>query len=99
MPCFINRFVNSFVLPSSSDISRVRCITLACYVMKELEHYATQDGLTREQWFENVRPVPWANLPPYLWAMINDKFYDVFPPYLVLSFYSHNFCSCLIGTT
>jgi hypothetical protein len=64
----------------------VRCITLACYVMKELESYATQDGLAREQWFENVKPVPWANLPPHLWAMFNDKFYAVFPPYLVLSF-------------
>jgi hypothetical protein len=71
------------VFPSSSDLSRVRCITLACYVMKDLEHYATQGGLTREQWFENVKPVPWANLPPHLWAMFNDKFYAVFPPDVV----------------
>src|SRR5260221_8721139 len=31
---------------SSSDISHARCITLACYVMRGVEPYATQEGLT-----------------------------------------------------
>jgi hypothetical protein len=53
--------------------------------MRELEPYATQGGLTREQWFENAKPVPWANLPPNLWALINDKITVVFPPYVVWS--------------
>ncbi|KAH9998843.1 hypothetical protein BJV74DRAFT_189022 [Russula compacta] len=65
------------------DISRARCITLACYSMKELEPYATQEGLAREKWFENVKPIPWANLPRNLWALINDRITVVFPPYLV----------------
>jgi hypothetical protein len=52
--------------------------------MQDLEHYASQDGLAREKWFENVRPIPWAKLPRYLWALVNDKFTEVFPPYLVL---------------
>ncbi|KAI0277277.1 hypothetical protein BGY98DRAFT_630546 [Russula aff. rugulosa BPL654] len=50
--------------------------------MQELDHYATQDGLRREQWFENVKPVPWANLPRNLMALINDEFSAVFPPCL-----------------
>jgi hypothetical protein len=54
--------------------------------MQELDHYATQDGLRREQWFENVKPVPWANLPRNLMALINDEFSAVFPPCLVQSF-------------
>lgn len=73
-----------FVIQFSSDISRVRCITLACYSMRELEPYATQEGLTREQWFENVKPVPWANLPPHIWGLINDNIIAGFPPYVVL---------------
>ncbi|KAF8501541.1 hypothetical protein F5888DRAFT_1240483 [Russula emetica] len=68
------------------DISQARCITLACYLMLELDPYATQDGLLREQWFENVKPVPWANLPRNLWALINDEVLAIFPPYLVQSF-------------
>jgi len=64
-----------------SDMSRVRCISLACYVMRELEPYATQEGLSREQWFENVKPVPWANLPPHIWGLINDSIIAGFPPY------------------
>ncbi|KAI0279540.1 hypothetical protein BC826DRAFT_1080339, partial [Russula brevipes] len=67
-----------------SDVSQVRCVTLACYSMQDLEPYASQDGLAREKWFENVRPIPWAKLPRYLWASVNDKFTEVFPPYLVL---------------
>ena len=51
--------------------------------MKELEPYATQEGLAREKWFENVKPIPWANLPRNLWALINDRVTVVFPPYLV----------------
>lgn len=76
----------NFVLPSSLDISQARCITLACYLMQELDHYATQDGLRREQWFENVKPVPWGNLPRNLTALINDEFSAGFPPCLVQSF-------------
>lgn len=53
--------------------------------MQELDPYATQDGLLREQWFENVKPVPWANLPRNLWALINDNILVMFPPYLVQS--------------
>ena len=54
--------------------------------MQELDHYATQDGLLREQWFENVKPVPWANLPRNLWALINNEVLAVFPPYSVQPF-------------
>ncbi len=54
--------------------------------MQELDPYATQDGLLREQWFENLKPVPWANLPPKLWALINDEVLAMFPPYSVQSF-------------
>ena len=54
--------------------------------MKELDPYATQNGLLREQWFENVKPVPWANLPRTLWSLINDEVTAMFPPYLVQSF-------------
>jgi hypothetical protein len=53
--------------------------------MQELDPYATQDGLPREQWFENVKPVPWTNLPRNLWAMINDEVSATFPPYSVQS--------------
>lgn len=60
-------------------------MTLACYSMQELVPYASQDGLARERWFENVRPVPWAKLPPNLWAVINDDVAAVFPPYVVRS--------------
>jgi hypothetical protein len=55
--------------------------------MQELDPYATQDGLLREQWFENVKPVPWANLPRNLWALINDNVLAMFPPYSVQSFF------------
>jgi len=55
--------------------------------MQELDPYATQDGLHREQWFENVKPVPWANLPRNLWALINDEVSAMFPPYLVQSLF------------
>lgn len=75
----------NFVLPSSFDISQARCITLACYLMQDLDPYATQDGLLRDQWFENVKPVPWANLPRNLWALINDEVTAMFPPYSVQS--------------
>lgn len=75
-----------FALRFSSDVSKVRCITLACYSKKELDPFASQDGLAREQWFENVKPVPWANLPRNLWALINDEFTAVFPPFMVPSF-------------
>lgn len=64
-----------------SEISQARCITLACYLMQELDLYATQDGLLREQWFENVKPIPWVNLPRNLWALINDDASAMFPPY------------------
>jgi hypothetical protein len=57
--------------------------------MQELDLYATQDGLLREQWFENVKPVPWANLPRSLWALINGEVTTVFPPYLVRSLFPH----------
>ena len=53
--------------------------------MQELDPYARQDGMARERWFENVKPVPWENLPRNLWAVINDEVTAVFPPYLVLS--------------
>ena len=76
-------------------MSRVRCISLACYVMKELEPYGTQEGLSREQWFENVKPVPWANLPPHIWGLINDNIMAGFPPYEVLCPISFT-CSSLI---
>ncbi|SRR5216684_5526115 len=79
----------NFVPLSSLDISQARCITLACYLMQELDLYATQDGLLREQWFENVKPVPWANLPRSLWALINGEVTTVFPPYLVRSLSPH----------
>jgi hypothetical protein len=41
--------------------------------------------MAREQWFENTKPVPWAKLPRYLWALINDESAVIFPPYVVLS--------------
>src|SRR5712671_1804899 len=75
-------FVQS-LLSSSLDISRAKCVTLACYSMQELDSYANQGSLAREQWFENVKPVPWAKVPHHLWAIINDRFTVVFPPYLV----------------
>ncbi|KAI0303655.1 hypothetical protein B0F90DRAFT_1308448 [Multifurca ochricompacta] len=65
-----------------SDISRARCITLACYSIQDLAPYATQDGITREQWFENTKPVPWAMLPRSLWVVINNEATVVFPPYV-----------------
>jgi hypothetical protein len=63
--------------------------------MQDLEPYASQDGLAREKWFENVRPIPWAKLPRYLWALVNDKFTEVFPPYLVLFCLSLHACRWL----
>jgi hypothetical protein len=54
--------------------------------MQELDPYATQDGLLREKWFENVKPVPWAKLPRNLWALVNDEVSAMFPPYSVQSF-------------
>jgi hypothetical protein len=81
-----NRFILNPVLPSSLDITPARCITLACYLMQELDPYAMQDGLLREKWFENVKPVSWTNLPPNLWALINDEVSAVFPPYSVQFF-------------
>jgi len=54
--------------------------------MQELDAYATQEGLLHEQCFENVKPVPWANLPRNLWALINDEVAATFPPYSVQSF-------------
>jgi hypothetical protein len=76
--------LNSCFQPSL-DISQARCITLACYLKEELDPYATQERLTREQWFENVKPVSWANLPHYVWGVINDKITAEVPPYMVLS--------------
>ncbi|KAI0255054.1 hypothetical protein BJV78DRAFT_1279662 [Lactifluus subvellereus] len=64
------------------DISQARCITLACYSTQDLEPYASQAVMTREQWFENTKPVPWAKLPRSLWALINDEVAVVFPPYM-----------------
>ncbi|KAH9953886.1 hypothetical protein BC827DRAFT_1245787 [Russula dissimulans] len=64
------------------DISQAKCVTLACYSMQELDPYANQGSLAREQWFENVKPVPWAKVPHHLWAIVNDKFTVVFPPYM-----------------
>jgi hypothetical protein len=57
--------------------------------MQELDFYARQDGLARERWFENVKPVPWAKLPRHLWAVINDEVIAVFPPYMVSSLPLH----------
>ena len=53
--------------------------------MQELDPYAIQDDLAREQWFENVKPVPWENLPRNLWALVNDEVPVRFPPYMVPS--------------
>ena len=74
------------VRQSSLDISQARCISLACYSTQDLEPYANQAAMTREQWFENTKPIPWAKLPRSLWALINDEFAVVFPPYMVLPF-------------
>ena len=88
-----NRLLLNFVLQSSLDISQARCITLACYLTQELNHYVAQDGLLREQWFENIKPVPWANLPRNLWALINNDVSAMFPPYSVQSFLPAHTCS------
>ncbi|KAH8982995.1 hypothetical protein EDB86DRAFT_2834154 [Lactarius hatsudake] len=58
------------------------CISLACYSIQDLEPHANQQqGPSREHWFENVRPVPYKEIPRVLWFIINDEFTILFPPY------------------
>jgi hypothetical protein len=63
------------------DISHARCISLACYAVQDLEPYTNQQGGKRENWFENVRPVPWPKMPRHLWFLVNDEFTILYPPY------------------
>ncbi|KAH8990355.1 hypothetical protein EDB92DRAFT_791675 [Lactarius akahatsu] len=63
------------------DISRAKCISLACYSVQDLEPHANQQDVSREHWFENVRPVPWPKLPRHLWFLVNDEFTILYPPY------------------
>jgi hypothetical protein len=63
------------------DISHARCISLACYSVQDLEPYTNQKGGKRENWFENVRPVPWPKMPRHLWFLVNDEFTILYPPY------------------
>lgn len=63
------------------DISRAKCISLACYSVQDLEPHANQQDVSREHWFENVRPVPWTKLPRHLWFLVNDEFTILYPPY------------------
>ena len=80
--------------PSSLDISQARSISLACYSVQDLEPYTTQqDGSRRENWFENVRPVPWPKMPRHLWFLVNDEYTILYPPYEVNIFFAFSFCS------
>jgi hypothetical protein len=63
------------------DISHAKCISLACYAVQDLEPYTNQQGGKRENWFENVRPVPWPKMPRHLWFLVNDEFTILYPPY------------------
>ncbi|KAH9168874.1 hypothetical protein EDB89DRAFT_1989986 [Lactarius sanguifluus] len=76
-------FTLDFVLVDNIDldISRAKCISLACYSVQDLEPHANQQDVSREHWFENVRPVPWPKLPRHLWFLVNDEFTILYPPY------------------
>jgi len=63
------------------DISQAKCISLACYSVQDLEPYTTQQAASRENWFENVRPVPWQKIPRHIWFLVNDEFTILYPPY------------------
>jgi hypothetical protein len=75
--------LRTLIPPSSMDISHARCISLACYSVQDLEPYTNQKGGKRENWFENVRPVPWPKMPRHLWFLVNDEFTILYPPYEV----------------
>ena len=71
------------VLPPSTDLSQVRCVSLACYSIHDLHPHTIKQSESHRHWFEVAKLIPFTKILRVLWFLMNNKFTFFYPPYEV----------------